>query len=381
MPVFADGTETLGPPSIPIASGTGIVAAGTGLAEQPGTIEIDVPGIANQVLLYWAGAVTEAAPSDDTINVDGIPVTGSLIGDPAFFFSFAGKPFYYTNYRADISDLGVVGSGPNTLTIDQMDNKDGDGLGENSGAGILVIYEDGSAAADIELRDGLDLAFINFPAPRQSTIPQTFVFPAAATPRAANLVIFAGSVGEEGRPNAVSVTVDGSPDKLFNLLFSSDGALWDTLTLPVEIPAGATQLTVQLLSEDDGTGDVPASLNWVAAGLSIPPDEPGGEGCTPGYWKNHLESWPPTGLSPFDDFDTTFGVDYFDPDITLDEAVNARGGGTNKVARHGTAALLNALHPDVNYSVSAADVIAAVQAGDVDALVGFNELSSECPAE
>ena len=52
---LADGTETLGPPSIPIASGTGIVAAGTGLVTQPGTIDVDVPGTVNQVLLYWEG--------------------------------------------------------------------------------------------------------------------------------------------------------------------------------------------------------------------------------------------------------------------------------------------------------------------------------------
>ena len=42
--VLADGTETLGPPSISIASGSGIVAAGAGLNYvQPGIINLDVP--------------------------------------------------------------------------------------------------------------------------------------------------------------------------------------------------------------------------------------------------------------------------------------------------------------------------------------------------
>lgn len=100
---------------------------------------------------------------------------------------------------------------------------------------------------------------------------------------------------------------------------------------------------------------------------------PGGEGCTPGFWKNHLELW--VGVSPSDDFDTTFGVDLFDPDITLEQAVNAHGGGVNKLARHGTAALVSALHPDVAYPLTVAEVIAAVQAGDADTLVGFNELT------
>lgn len=104
---------------------------------------------------------------------------------------------------------------------------------------------------------------------------------------------------------------------------------------------------------------------------------PPGEGCTPGFWKNHLSDWGPTGLSPGDDFDTTFGVDLFDPDITLDDAVNLGGGGVRKLARHGTAALLNALHPAVSYPLSAAQVIAAVQAGDSDTLAGFNELGCD----
>ena len=47
-------------------------------------------------------------------------------------------------------------------------------------------------------------------------------------------------------------------------------------------------------------------------------------GCTPGYWKNwkkHGDEWLAAGVDPGADFDATFGVDYFDPDITLYEAV------------------------------------------------------------
>jgi hypothetical protein len=142
---------------------------------------------------------------------------------------------------------------------------------------------------------------------------------------------------------------------------------------------------VQALSRDDNnTGAKPASFSWIAAGLSVPPPPPPEfAGCTPGYWKQdqHLDSWGPTELAPGDDFDSTFGVDYFDPDITLFDAVLAKGGGVKKIARHGTAALLNALHPAVEYPLSDAEVIAAVQAGDVEELVSYNELSEECPAE
>jgi hypothetical protein len=105
----------------------------------------------------------------------------------------------------------------------------------------------------------------------------------------------------------------------------------------------------------------------------------GGEGCTPGYWKNHLEDWPATGYSPMDDFDATFGVDLFSPDITLGQAIRLGGGGVKKLARHGTAALLSAAHPDVDYPYSVAQVIAFVQAGDVDPLVAANELGCDIP--
>ena len=102
----------------------------------------------------------------------------------------------------------------------------------------------------------------------------------------------------------------------------------------------------------------------------------GGDGCTPGYWKNHLCSWP-DGYNPTDDFDSTFGVHLFDPDITLCEALRMGGGGDNRLARHGTAAILNAAHQDAGYPLSVQQVIALVQAGNADALENNNELG--CP--
>jgi hypothetical protein len=95
--------------------------------------------------------------------------------------------------------------------------------------------------------------------------------------------------------------------------------------------------------------------------------EPGeGEGCTPGYWRNHADRW--VGVAPGDDFDTTFGVDLFDPDITLGVAIWLTGGGVNAFARHATAALLNAYAMDlgsngqfVDYPYTVAEVIQMVQ--------------------
>ncbi len=91
-----------------------------------------------------------------------------------------------------------------------------------------------------------------------------------------------------------------------------------------------------------------------------PPPPPGG-GCTPGFWKNSVGSWP-AGYLPNADFDATFGVNGFNPNITLLDALNLGSGGKNALARHAVAGLLNSATSEVDYGMSTADVIAAVQA-------------------
>jgi len=101
----------------------------------------------------------------------------------------------------------------------------------------------------------------------------------------------------------------------------------------------------------------------------------GGEGLTPGFWKNHTDAW--VGYSTGDDFDATFGVDWFDPDITLLEALQMNGGGLNALTRHAAAALLSAAHPEVDYDMGIAGVISAVQAvdpADKDAVTALKDI-------
>ena len=106
---------------------------------------------------------------------------------------------------------------------------------------------------------------------------------------------------------------------------------------------------------------------------------PGGQGCTPGYWRQeqHFGSWTNPPYSPIHamtTFRTAFDLqdlastitinthpdggkpesksDTFgnpSDDITLLDAVWAAGGDQNKLARHATAALLNAANPNVNF--------------------------------
>jgi hypothetical protein len=101
-------------------------------------------------------------------------------------------------------------------------------------------------------------------------------------------------------------------------------------------------------------------------------------GCSPGYWRNHLERWAETGYAAGDDFDASFGVDLFSPDVTLGQAIELGGGGGNELARHGTAALLSASHPGVNYPYAEDAVKALVKQGDPQGrLAAANNLG--CP--
>ncbi len=65
--------------------------------------------------------------------------------------------------------------------------------------------------------------------------------------------------------------------------------------------------------------------------------------CSSDFWKNNLELWENVGINYNDDFDETFGKDYFDPDITLEQAISMEGLGLNHLASSGTAAYLDAL--------------------------------------
>jgi hypothetical protein len=508
--VFADGTETLGPPGIPIAAGTGIVAAGTGLATQPGDINFTVPAGATveQVLLYWEGQDLNTFTGDDTITVNGSDVTGTQIGGPVFWLDNGVS----TTYRADITGLFSVGPGANTLTVEGLSFTN-----FANGAGVLVIIDDGSSLSNIELRDGNDLAFINWPAPQDTTVAQTFTFAASSEQRTGTISMFMSAVsgtnsaGGVFRPSAIDVTVGGSTVTYDNLLDSLDGQEWDTVVLDVTIPAGETQVTVQALSVDNlGIGGLPASLTWNAAGLAIQeplaalgdrvwedlnengiqddgePDvagvlvelydcggdglcgtgdetliastttnangfylfadlpagdycvrfiapegyfftiqnaggddaldsdadpetgftgcvnlEPGetdltvdaglfqppvgGEGCTPGYWKqrHHFDSW--VSYTPSMLFNEVFENAF--PGKTLLEVLKQGGGGLKALGRHTVAALLNASNPDVSYDLTTDEVIDAFNdvypgsKGDYeelkDVFEGFNEQG--CP--
>lgn len=276
---LADGTETLGPPAnLTVATGTGIVAAGTGVVTetvaQPAAISLEVPASATikQTLLYWEGQMATDVVGDNTILINGTEITGNLIGGPTFFFSGA----YSSAFRADITSLNLVNPGSNLVTVAGLTFSK-----VANGAGILVIYDDGTAPAEIGLRDGLDLAYINFPGDRKNTVKQTFTFASSPMTRTADIVIFASSVegsvsGGIDRPDSIEITIDNQVQVFKNPLNSNDGEEWDTVELPVVIPPGASSLAMQLFSRNDDdpantTNPKPASMAWIGAGFAIVP--------------------------------------------------------------------------------------------------------------
>ena len=107
-------------------------------------------------------------------------------------------------------------------------------------------------------------------------------------------------------------------------------------------------------------------------GIDIgPPPTGGGEGCTPGAWKNHLLNigeWGPTGYSPGQTVGSVFSAASAFPSLastTLLQALSLPGGPTvlgmaQNLMRAAVAGVLNAAHPNIAYATTSAQLINAV---------------------
>jgi hypothetical protein len=366
--VLAEGTDILEPPVwVTIADGSKVIGAGIGLSQrQPGNIEIEIPaGVSvKQALLYWegfdndyAGAAPQIGVTTDIVNVSGFDIEGVFIGGPTY------RQFrQHFAFRADITSLGLVSPGSNTLSVSGLDFGP---TGVVNGAGVLVIVDDGSSST-LGVFDGSDFAYSNCTngyAACIETVKRMFTFPAASTARDADLTMFFSSVSGTAssgdfRPSTVRIWVGGEPPiEIVNALDSIDGEEWDTLNIEFEVPAGVTYVEVQAFSEDiENTGNNPASFKWLAAALSVPDERGGGQGCTPGYWKqrHHFGDW----IDPYDP-DDLFSDHFEDafPGRTLVQVLGGGGGGLHALGRHTVAALLNAANPEVGYDLTPQEVI------------------------
>ncbi|HEY9420033.1 MAG TPA: hypothetical protein VIW92_01335, partial [Thermoanaerobaculia bacterium] len=105
-------------------------------------------------------------------------------------------------------------------------------------------------------------------------------------------------------------------------------------------------------------------------GTEPPPTATGNQGCTPGYWKNHTDSWAAAGHSPGAKVQSVFAQASGYPALgaaSLLDALSFKGGSSidgaaGNLLRASVAALLDASHPGVDYPRAPASVVADVDA-------------------
>lgn len=361
--------------------GLGMAHAGTGLLAGSGTLSVDIPGPVQAALLYWAGRdrpCPESSPGvctvpftpykDQILSFDGHLVTGAILGTEGQPAS-AGGPINNLGFLADVTAI-VQARGTGAHTFPVADGDAGD-LYRLDGAGLLVIYKDLGDGGSYRLIvfDGLDFAYGDDPTPGDTRVthPVNLIHGSDTAARAADLRVFVGD-GESHRPDRMDVSNNPSVSNGFD---GSSGAQFDADLIPITIPAGAGSTTVQLFSEPVGRN--PDSLLWFLVALRVPVPQPppspaGDDGCSPGYWKNHTDSWADAGLLPGQTAGSVFDVPF--PQLanrTLHQSLQGGGGpgalgGARILLRAAVAALLNASHPGVEYPWTAAEVVAEVNA-------------------
>ncbi|OIU70794.1 hypothetical protein [Rossellomorea aquimaris] len=80
------------------------------------------------------------------------------------------------------------------------------------------------------------------------------------------------------------------------------------------------------------------------------------QGCSVRYWADHPDVW--VGFCPNNFFNFIFGRNVYSSNFTLGETHVLTGLGIDALARETVAALLNAAHPDVQYPLTLAEVVA-----------------------
>jgi hypothetical protein len=360
--------------------GVGTIGIGSGSR----SFTVDIGGPVQAALLYWAGRDRPCPQSggacivpfqpykDQVIRLDGTLITGTIIGTEGQPVS-GGGPINNIGFLADVTSLvQAKGTGLQSFTV-----RDGDtasNLFRWNGVGLLVIYTDpaDSAAWRVIAFDGLDFAYgaDPTPGPTRVTDPITFDHGSDTVDRQSKLRIFSGD-SVASRPDRIDISNNPS---VVNGLDASDGSMWDTDVLVINVPAGVASTTVQLFSAPPNQN--PDSLLWILGLLRLPlpsagPGEqpPGDEtGCTPGYWKNHTDSWAGSGYSPGQTAGSVFSGASAFPTLaakTLLQTLDGGGGpglegAAKTLLRAAVAALLNAAHSGVEYPRTTAEILADV---------------------
>lgn len=366
--------------------GLSIAVAGAGLFGPTGrsrTLTVNVGGPVELALLYWAGrdypcpedepgsgrcTIPETGPyKDQVLTLDGAPLTGVRTGNEVQPYTHAG-PVNNVGYVADVT-AAVRAKGTGRLAFRVADGDPESNLADLDGVGLLVVYTDPAkpAAARVIIAHGLDFAYGEdfTPGDPEVAAPVTFDHGAAhAAARRGELVLFVGGAvsGVPERPDRIDVTSNPS---VFNALNASSGAAWDAERIPVNIPIGAGATTVQIFSEPVAKN--PDSLLWIAAALWLPLPVP--SGCPAEVWSGlGRDLWLQAGNRPEERVRDVFRESSPYGAVStamLSTAVRFRGGpgllgAAKELVQAGTAALLNAGHPGVEYPLTRTQVIIKV---------------------
>ena len=171
----------------------------------------------------------------------------------------------------------------------------------------------------------------------------------------------------------VTSTIDGTPffrNEITECIFETDDTItFDTCVIckitdggepAITLAEGRVDIPFPPGIEKNVIITVPLTRTWEEGARDVrnvhaviiavcDEEDGGGEGCTPGFWKQsqHFGHWET--FSPGDDYEAIFGVDITikvdnmeETTPTLLQALNAQGGAQNALARHSVAALLNA---------------------------------------
>jgi len=190
---------------------------------------------------------------------------------------------------------------------------------------------------------------------------------------------YAGTVGPTVTINVViDEGANGSVDSTFSIQLANGQCqeVWQqatdfgsaAITVTETVPGGYTASYVKTTLGPNNSVTVGSPVTSNAATASVGSSAgilivftntgvpSGGEGCTPGYWKqgHHFDSWP-APYTPDTLFDDVFENAF--PGLTLLDVLKLQGGGLNALGRHTVAALLNAASGGVSYPLSVTDVI------------------------
>jgi len=183
------------------------------------------------------------------------------------------------------------------------------------------------------------------------------------------IVQFVTESGRVDPPNGsyypVNVTLDPGASYQLSVAYPP-AATW-----PVYSPSNPTRelhVDVQLEIVENGIfiGSLGYGQDWDVFCQGTPP--PAFQGCTPGYYKNHVKTVSWAGIDPNSKVNTVFGGAYLDPGLAgsaLLQALRFRGGATLEgkqeiLLRASVAAYINASNPAVTYPLNPGQVVTLV---------------------